>query len=444
MVFDDTGTDPLSTQVFNDVITVRYDGAGISTIQSLITALDTAPGGLVDASWDGFGDPSADALSGLVAAVGETEFETGDVLITTQVVNFRPETLPMQEQAFLLGGVIATNAVNGAALPVQVFPFVRLRGPGDGTLPENPRNNVRQASNFTRVYDQATSTFDATTGAVLPTINPDDFAALDAVSLRPVNTGSIRQGQQRVFSFQLPTTGLSFDESQLLVILRSANFDAHIDLLGPSGEFLAGNDDSALGFSPIIYTPAQSNSANRTLYLVVSSARADGSDLSGGGETFELTISVNARLPGDLGLVNAVDGANIVTNTAARFEPNTPRLQNDVLVPYSLTNGRAEIMFVLPARARVRFISRPVPTLGLTTVITEFIEGSVPSPVENQPELDAVSDRVVFRPEGGSILASHILDPGVYTVAFDGINNQTDDRPLRLEVETLFLPPGTN
>ena len=71
------------------------------------------------------------------------------------------------------------------------------------------------------------------------------------------------------------------------------SFDAHIDLLNGSGEFLTGSDDSTLGTSPVIFQAVQASTTNRVFYLVVSSARFDESDLAGGDEVFNLTISVD-------------------------------------------------------------------------------------------------------------------------------------------------------
>src|SRR5690606_13480698 len=114
------------------------------------------------------------------------------------------------------------------------------------------------------------------------------------------------------------------------------------------GEFLLGNDDSPLGSSPLVYTPVQgAGQSNRIFYLVVSTALADESDLSGGGEAFELTISVNARQPGDLGPVAAVDAGDVLSRVPQRYpEATTPRTVNDVLIPFSLASVQAELMFV--------------------------------------------------------------------------------------------------
>ena len=60
---------------------------------------------------------------------------------------------------------------------------------------------------------------------------------------------------------------------------------------------------------------------NRTFYLVVSPARFDEADLSGGDETFELTISVNSRQVADPGLLTATKGDNVLGNLTQRYEP---------------------------------------------------------------------------------------------------------------------------
>ena len=425
-----------------DVLTVSFDPA--TTVAAAIAALNAVPGGLVDAFSDGRGNPATDTLTALIAAAQKNEGLARDVLMGRQRVTFPQVDRPIVPQPFVVTFPVRSPGYKAAVLPVKLFPFYRLRLvplPGDAAG-ENTRNDARQGANFVRVYDRTTAFFDPITGATLPTKSADDFARLDAVTLRPVNTGSLRQGQQRVFSFELPTTGLALDESQLLVILRTTNFDAHLDLLSSNGQFLAGSDDSPLGSSPLVYTPVQgSGQNNRTLYLVVGTALADESDLSGGGEAFELTISVNARQPGDLGPVSAVDAQNVLSRVPQRYaDAAAPRTVNDVLIPFSLATAQAELMFVLPERARVRFRTTPVFTVGTSTVITRFLEGAVPSPVEHQAVLENPFNRIVYRPSGGGTDNAHLLERGVYTFAFEGLNQLPDTQKLRLEVETEFVP----
>ena len=71
--------------------------------------------------------------------------------------------------------------------------------------------------------------------------------------------------------------------------------------------------------------------------------------------------------------------------------------------------------------------------------ITEFVGGSVPSPVEFQAVLDATASGIVYRPSGGTVETSHTLEAGVYTVSFEA--NQVDTQKLRLEVDAEFIPP---
>ena len=425
-----------------DVLTVQFDPA--ASVAALVSALDGAAGGLVDARVDGAGDPFTDTVGQMVMASGKNQAVARDLLLGVQRVTFPEVDRPIAPRPFTLGFTVP-SAFRAGVLPVKLFPFHRLRLvplPGE-TLPQNPANDVRQAANFVRIYDQNLATFDPVTGTTLPTINTDDFARLDAVTNRPVNTGSIRQGQQRVFSFQIPATGLTLDESQLLVILRTSNFDAHLDLLSSTGELLVGSDDSALGLSPLIYAPVQgSGQNNRTYYLVIGTALADESDLSGGGEAFELTISVNPRAPGDLGPVAAVEAGNALSRVPQRYpDLMAPRTVNDVLIPFSLTTAQSEVMFVLPERARVRFRTTPVFAIGTTTTITRFVEGAVPTPVEHQAVLEAASSRIVYRPGGGSAENAHLLERGVYTFAVEGLNQIPDTQRLRLEVDTEFVPP---
>lgn len=426
--------------VAGNVITVSFDGQNTATVQQFIDALNGVQNSPVDAFADGVGTPGATQLAALLTAAGTLEVTARDVFVAHRRVTFAASERQLHRQAFALEAPLRQQAFRASILPVKLTPLFRARPVLAGADPQDPTNDVRRASNFVRVYDRAAATFDAVTGATIPTVNTDDFAALDAVTLRPVNTGSIRQGQQRVFRFEIPATGLTNDESQLLVILRTNNFDAHLDLFGGSGTYITGSDDGILGRDPLVYTAVQAGNQNRSFYLVVSTARADESDLRGGSETFELTISVNPRRPTDPGLVAAVFAGDVLTATPRAYGAGSSRTVNDVLIPFSLANGRAELCFILPERARVRFASRPVFTVGSKTVITRFLKGAVPAPVEQQAVLDASGTRIVYRPTGAGIESSHVLERGLYTVAFETTSNTPDTQPLRLEVDTLFLP----
>lgn len=429
-----------SVAVAGNVITVSYDGSNTATVQQFVDALNGVASSPVDAFADGVGTPSTTPLASLLTAAGTLEVTARDIFVVQRRVTFAAVDRPLHRRSFVLEATLRTTAFRSSVLPSKLLPLFRVRPVLAGTDPQDPTTDVRRASNFVRVYDRAAATFDAVTGATIPTLNADDFAPLDAVTLRPVNTGSIRQGQQRVFRFEIPTTGLTNDESQLLVILRTNNFDAHLDLLGGSGNFITGSDDGILGRDPLLYTSIQAANPNRSFYLVVSTARADESDLRGGGESFELTISVNPRRPIDSGLVAGVFAGEAPRATPRAFAQGSARTVNDVLVPFSLANGRAEICFVLPERARVRFASRPVFGVGTKVVVTQFLQGAVPSPVEQQAVLDASGTRVVYRPTGSDIDRSHVLEQGLYTVAFETTSNTPDNQALRLELDTLFLP----
>jgi hypothetical protein len=449
-----------------NVITVTYDGAasgaGIATVQSLIDALNGSIGGLVDAFSDGAGDAATDTANSLLTAASFTatsQVTAKDIFITTSSVTFAPissdyldvnqngvrdpaEPLSapiLTRRSYLVGGTVRSSVLQTFLMPRKLFPLYRIR-PQVAGGGQNDKNDVRVGSNYVRVYDAARATFDTSTGALLPTVSSEDFADLEAVTLRPVNTGSIRQGQQRVFAFEMPSTGLTIDEAQLLVVLHASGFDAHLDLLNAQGEFLAGSDDSAIGTDPIIYVAAQANAQSKVFYLVIAPARSDESDLAGGGETLELTISVNSRQPTDLALVNAVDAGDVVSPTNQRYEADEPRTENHVLVPFSLTGGSAEVLFVLPQRARVHLRARPVFQVGVDSIITAFVEGKVPAPVDHQKELAENLELIVFKPQGGTILSSHVLERGVYTLAIDSLSNLPDIQKLRLEIDTEFIP----
>ncbi|MEZ6185545.1 MAG: hypothetical protein R3F62_11115 [Planctomycetota bacterium] len=430
----------VTTTVAADTVLVSFDTS--VTVQQALTAINASSGSLVQATLDGNGTATTDTLTSLLAAAGKTEAVAKDVLLGTQALSFAASPQAQTTRSFSVSAAIPASGFASSVLPVRLFPLYRLRQTTAATPAENTKNNVRRAANYVRIYARSTATLDTTTGAVLPTVNADDFARLEAVTQRPVNTGTIRQGQQRVFSFEIPDTGLSLNESQLLVIVDTTNFDAHLDLLSPAGALLANNDDSALGLSPVVYTPLQGlgSGSNLVFYLVVSTALFDESDLGGGGEQFNVTISVNPRQTGDPGSVSAVSPGNVLDAVNQRYDPNELLLENDVLVPFSLTTSKAEVLFVLPQRARVKFRSNPVFQVGVDTVITAFVPSAVPAPVQQQAVLDPSFTRVVYRPSGGGVDNAHVLERGVYTVAFEGQNNQPDAQTLRLEVDTEFIP----
>jgi len=438
---DDTGSGAVAASTFGDTVTVVYDGAAIATVQSMIDAL--AGTGLVDAFADGNGDPGSDALNDLVAAVGADglEAEARDVFVASRAVSFGVADRPQKERVFTVLAPLREDAFRDALLPLKVFPLFRIRPALPGGGDENQRNDVRRGANFLRVYDRSTATFDGQSGIFLPTEDPDDFAVLDAVTTRPVNVGSITQGQQRVFRFEIPDTGLVFNEAQLLLILDTdGDFDPHVDLRGPTGELLTQSDDSPLGRSSLVYTPVLSPGGNRSLYAVVSSARFDESDLAGGSETFSLVISVNSREVGDSALVAASGADDLVSEVPQRYAPQVdPRIRNEVLIPFSFSGGKAEVAFVLPERARVRIRSQPVFSVSTSVVITEFVAGSVPSPVDFQAEVDPNLTDVTYRPAGGSIDSFHTVEAGVYTVAFEAQGGVGDPAAFRLEVDAEFL-----
>ena len=113
------------------------------------------------------------------------------------------------------------------------------------------------------------------------------------------------------------------------------------------------------------------------------------------------------------------------------------------MLPFTLSSSRAEVLFILPQQARVRLIARPVYQVGTSSTITQFLDGTVPAPVEHQTTLDlsvGSAGQIVYRPSGGAINSTHTLDAGVYTFAIDGNDNLPDTSNLRLEVEAEYLP----
>ncbi len=443
LVIDDTGTGgAFQATLSGGTLTFTYDPSDPTppTVKDFINLVNASPNGLVDAFHDGVSDPDDHTLADLVAAAGTGPALAKDVFVATRRVFFPATSKQQHTRTYFLGGTVRQQGFVAAQLPLKLFPLYRVRSAAAG---ENDANNVRQGRNFVRVYDRARAAFDPDTGSYLPTVNDDDFSRLEAVSQRPVNSGSIRQGQQRIFSFEIPSTGLLTDESQILIILRTDDddgFDAHLDLLSASGKLVAQSDDTALGTDPVVFTPAFANTGSRTFYVVVAPATFRESDLSGAGESFELTLSVNARESTDPGLVKGVGAFDLARRTPQQYAAPEANLRNDVLVPFSMVNGEAEVMFLLPRRARVKLRSRPVFTVSVDTEITRFVAEEVPSPVEFQPELTAAGDAIVYRPTGGDSATSLILDPGVYTVAFDSRSGAADNQDLRLEVDTEYFP----
>lgn len=437
------GPGALQVVLSGSTLTVTYDGAGADTVADLIAALNASAGGRVDAFADGNGDPNGTTIDELLTASGQATTTATDIFVTSRSVTF--SAAPIQTtRPYTIGAQLRTSAISLARLPVKLFPLFQIRPnvTPPPANPENTANNRRVARNFIRIYDPAAATLDTTTGAVLPTVNNDDFAALQAVTQRPVTSGTIRQGQQRVFRFSIPDVGPDPAESQLLILLESDDFDPHVDLLTSNGTFIAGSDDSDLGLGATIYTAVQAPAASRSFYAVVSAARADESDLTSSNEQFKLTISVNARETGDTALVRAVEVGNVVRARSMRYEQSAPRIVNDVLVPFDLSNGNAEVMFVLPTRSRVRLRTQPVFSVGVETVITGFTAGSgSTAPVAFQAVLDESSSGIVYKPSGANITDSHLLSAGVYIVAFSGLNGLGDARTtLRLELDTEFAP----
>ncbi|MGE4163900.1 MAG: hypothetical protein AB7G23_19410 [Vicinamibacterales bacterium] len=435
-------TGAVGASLFGDTITVTHNPASaIAPVQSFIDALNNVPGAPVDAFSDGVGNPATEPLNGLLSKVTSLEQVARDVFLGTRQVTFVATSRQQETRAFAVSGTPRTQGFSSASLPAKLISLFRVRrAVASGAAPENSRDDVREAPNFTRLYDRTSAFFDPATSVLLPTRTSSDFAVLDAVTQRPVNSGSLQQGQQRVFSFVIPSSGLTTDESQALIALRSANFDAHLDLLNGVGSLLASSDDSALGTDPLVYTPLFANGGNRTFYLVVSPARFDESDLGGGDQSFDLTISVNSRGALDTALVKASGGRNVLAEIEQRYEvPDGARLENDSLIPLSLEAGKGEVAFVLPQRANVLLRTQPVFTSQVTTTITRFVSGSVPSPVEFQTVLDAAAQGLVYKPSAGGVNSPHVFEAGVYVLAFQAVG--TDKQPLRVEVKTQFIPP---
>ncbi len=414
-----------------------------TTVNDLLGALGNNT--LVDVVWDQAGDPAADTLAALFTATGRTEttfdLQTSGRLIFRQDVTF-PQTDDIQHLASFVLDVDLPSESRFVGLPQRFTAFARIRPPS-GTPPQDTSNDVRRASNYTRVYATSTATFD--NGVLLPTQRGTDFARLEPVTQRPVNTGSIIQGQQRVFRFEIPSTGITLNESQLLVVVRTTTFDPHLELLDSTGRPIARCDDSALGLGSLLYLPITANQNQLVLYLIVSNASIDDSNIGGSGAAFDLTISVNPRQPGDPSLTRAVSMEELfrARDFAVADDVAAGQDQNDKLIPFDLAQGKAELMFVLPGRARVRFRTSPVFNVSVTPIITRFNAGEVPTAVQFQAEVDSASLEVVYRPTSGTVATSHLLREGVYTITFNSLEGP-DPRTFLLELEADYVPASVN
>ncbi|RMG08216.1 MAG: hypothetical protein D6731_22280 [Planctomycetota bacterium] len=442
---------PLSATATGDTIDVAYDPMGSDSVNDFISALNAA-GSLVDAFHDGVGDPSAPGsfqalVTAIVGASLPTTAVAKDLFLATKRVTF-PASAQQTTRFFSLSGPVRAGGILASRLPTKLIPFVRIRPtiappPVD---PQNTRNDVREGKNYVRLYDPALATFDSDTGTLLPTVNADDFARLQFVSQSGINTSQIRQGQQRVFSFEIPAKGLSVDASQLLVLVRSDDFDPHVDLLSANGDYIAGSDDSDAGTAALIYVPVQAASGNRIFYVVVSTARLDEADLTSSDESFELTISVNAQESTDPALVKAVALGGLPRGVPARYANGAPRIHSHALVPLDMSAAKAEVFFVLPAAARVRFRSQPVFTIGVDAKLTGFIRGNATATdFPEQQVLDPSARGILYRPSGGGALDYFDLPAGVYTFSVEGVDQPPVGDPqtnLRLEIDAEFKPGG--
>ena len=434
-----------TVSVSGSIVTVTVDPA--STVASLAAAVNGSAGAnaLVRLLWDENGDATADTVTNLLSATGSTSpvtLSSGGRLLDRRQLTFLATTSQQDVQTYTLD-VALPPETTFATLPRKFGVAVRITPRLGLPEPEISENNMRLAPNYTRIYAESTALFD--NGILLPTSRAEDFARLDAVTQRPVNTGSIIQGQQRVFRFEIPDTGVSLNESQLLVVVRTSTFDPHLELLDATGRSVGRSDDSALGASPLLYLPLLANRGQRVFYAIVSSARFDDSDVSGGGASFDLVISVNSRQASDPSLPKAVAREEFfrAADEAVVLDPAAGQDRNRKLIPFDLSQSKAEVMFVLPGRARVKFRSSPAFSVGVNTIITRFIDGEVPTPVQFQAEIDPATLQIVYRPSNGTIETSHVLRKGVYTLSFNSLEGP-DSRTFLLSVNAEFIPEEVN
>ena len=435
---------PLSLGVSGDTVTATWDGAAdLTPVASITAAVAQSPVAslIIDLPADGVGSPATQSLTQLVKAANAatTPLLTGGRIIVRRPATFQPAPVEETVQDFQFDAVLPT-AFPSNLLPQKFFAFARVTPATNTQSVVTGADAVRTAQNYLRIVSPSTAVFNG--GIFLPTGDPNDFQPFEAVIGRPTNSGLV-QGHQAIFQFTIPQTGISLDECQLLMAVQATQFDPHLELLDSTGHLVASSDDSALGLEPLIYTPALATSGNPTFYAVVSNASFT-DQTQAGSASFTLVISVNSRQPGDPALVAAIDHQDffVGANTPVARNPALGITENDKLVEFTLAEERTEVMFVLPALARVRFKSSPIFAVGVGETITQFVEGSPVTQVAFQAEVDPGTLSIIYRPSGGTIDTSFLLPAGIYTFDFNS-SGGPDPTSYILEVDTDYVPAGT-
>jgi hypothetical protein len=222
------------------------------------------------------------------------------------------------------------------------------QGQGTQEIQADNYDNVRASDIRTRLY----SRFLQSDKAILPDLTVDGLTRTDPDALEFTTTAfSIpTPGSQRIFSFQIPDAeNINPDESQVLILLESNDFDPTLNLLSPTASSIQLADDSFNGQSAFISQPlSATGEGNNIFYVVISSLSGTGSG------NFNLTIFLQSRTdpnkpvvaPINLGNLLSLDrGQARVLGTASfpvALQENstmTVRVDDDIDVPLTFASG---------------------------------------------------------------------------------------------------------
>lgn len=209
-------------------------------------------------------------------------------------------------------------------------------------------DNTRSADVRTRLYAR----FLQSDKAILPDLTVDGLERTDPDALEFTTTAfSIPSpGSQRIFSFQIPdAANINPDESQVLILLQSNDFDPTLDLLSPLGNSISLSDDSVNGQPAFISQPlTATGEGNNIFYVVISSLSGTGSG------NFNLTIFLQSRTdpnkpvisPVNLGNILSLDRGRATVTASAAFPVAlgqnsgfTVRVDGNLDVPFTFAAG---------------------------------------------------------------------------------------------------------
>ena len=290
------------------------------------------------------------------------------------------------------------------ALPQTFFLVGRVlpRGqPGaGGTVQSNLDiyDDVRPATIRTRVYGR----FVADRKAILPDLTVDGVGRTDPDALEFTTTAfSIpTPGSQRVFSFEIPDAdNIDPDESQVLVLLQSNDFDPVLDLVSPLGSSLRVVDDSANGLSSVISAPLSSaGTGNNTFYVAISSRSGTGSG------NFNLTIFLQSRSDPSKPVIQPINLGNVL----------------------SLGRGRATLVGTdtfpvnLPENSSFLIRTESTPANGVTV---QFQSGGA---IQDLTEAAAAEVVTVINNQAGEFVTANVDGEGKIFIASNAVGNASN------------------